>query len=101
MICEVMRRMNALSSTMRTRGFLEDTRALAQRPHFDASIRDEQIDGAPVIAPRILGDDRHSRALEHLANSSGISLTDVHRAASHQVREHARAADNLRLNAVA
>ena len=41
MICDVSRRMNALSSTTRTRSFLEDTRSFLQRPHLDAPIADE------------------------------------------------------------
>src|SRR3569833_1448027 len=99
MICDVMRRMNALSSTTSTRGFagidpastLEDTRTLAQRTHLDATREHVEVHAASVVAAGILGDDRHMRGGENVTHRGDVPLTDVDAARGDQVAEHARA----------
>src|SRR5512133_2486431 len=101
MICDVIRRMNALSSTTRTRGFddLEDTRAFPERADFDSAILEVQIHAASVIAAGILADDGNLRVGQHRANGRHVALADVDCATRHQVAEHARAAGDLRADA--
>src|SRR6185503_7927401 len=98
MICVVMRRMNALSSTIRTRGSLEDTRPLPERPHFDAAVGDGQVNASTVVAARVLGDDRDLRAGEDIARGHDVPFTDVDAARWDEVCEHAAATDDLRAN---
>src|SRR4051794_26317235 len=100
MICDVMRRMNALSSTTRTRGFLllENTRALSERAHFQPAVGDGQIDAPSVISARVFGNDRNFRVGEDRAHCGDVTLADIDRRVRDQVTEHARAAGDLRLN---
>src|SRR4051812_22896070 len=104
MICVVMRRMKALSSTTSTRGLvalgaplddLEDTRSLAQRPHFDAPGQHVQEDAAAVVPAGVSPDDRHVGGGEHVAHGDDVPLSDVEAAGRHQAAEHARTADDL------
>src|SRR4051812_2228719 len=104
MICEVMRRMNALSSTTSTRGIaggepasaLEDTRSLAQRTDLDASGQHIQKNAASVIAAGVLADNRDLRVAEHVTNCGDVAFADVDATGGNQIAEHARAADDLR-----
>src|SRR6185437_12202871 len=98
MMRDVMLRMKALSSTTRTRGLLEDMRASPQGAHFDAAVFHEQVDAAPVIAARVLTDDRHARLGEGAADRRHVPFADVHSAVRHERGEHARAADDLGAN---
>src|SRR5579885_1978541 len=104
MICDAMRRMNALSSTMRTRGLragvLEDTRPFAQRAHLDAAVADVKEHAATVVAARILGHDWDVRIGKRVANGGDVSLADIDAARRQEIAEHARAADDLRANAL-
>src|SRR5437868_10617572 len=106
-ICEIKRRMNALSSTTSTDGggivgwspvgaTLEDTIALLERSHLYPSVVQVEMDAPPVIAADVLGDDRHAIRLERLTSGSDIAIADVDAARRQQIREHARAADELR-----
>src|ERR1044071_1041068 len=97
-ICDVIRRMKALSSTIRTRGRLEDTRSLAQRPDFHAPVVEKEIDASPVVRANVLGDDRDLRIGERLPHRGDIAFADVHASRGQQVREHARAAYNPGVN---
>src|SRR5689334_8975638 len=91
-----MRRMNALSSTIRTRGLSEDTRTLAHRAHLDGAVGDVEIDAPSIVAARVLGDDGNLCAGEHLAHGDDVSLADVDAARRNQIAEHAGAADDFR-----
>src|SRR5690349_3268380 len=77
MICDVRRRMKALSSTTSTRSLLEDTRSLFQRPNLDASIVEKQVDAASVISADIFGNDRDLCLGQHAPNGGDVSLADV------------------------
>src|SRR4051812_21434912 len=103
MICVVRRRMNALSSTTRTRGIfteLEDTRSLAQRPHLDATIVDEEIHAASVVGAGVFTDDGHLQLGEDFAYRRHVSLTDIDARRRHEIAEHARSAGDLRADAL-
>src|ERR1700759_1948019 len=103
MICDVMRRMNALSSTTSTRGnagrdpavALKDTRPLSKRPHLDATGEDVEIHASSVVAARVLADDWNLRIVEHVAHGGDVPFADVDAARRNEIAEHARAADDL------
>src|SRR5437867_416885 len=107
MICEMSRRMNALSSTTSTdrsappwpvplAGALDDTVPLLEGPHFGAPIAEVKVHAPAVTAPDVLGDDANAAIEERLARGGDVALADVDAAGGEQVREHARAADELR-----
>src|SRR2546423_1211870 len=106
MICEMRRRMNALSSTTSTdlstppsavlADALDDTVPLLERPHFGASIAEVEVHAPAVIAADVLGDDGNAAIEEGLSRGHDVALADVDAAGGEQVREHARAADELR-----
>src|SRR5678816_2796553 len=87
MMCDVIRRMNALSSTTSTLGLdggsrgvsrvLEDTRSLAQRTHFYAPIAHEQVHAASIVGARVLGDERNLQIREDPAHRDHVPLADV------------------------
>src|SRR4051794_20547726 len=101
MICDVSLRMNALSSTTRTRSFSEDTEPLLQRPHFDSAILEEEEDAPTVIAAHILGDDRDLDLRQHCTNGGDVAFTDVDAAGGNEIREHARSTHDLRAHTFA
>src|SRR5262245_10176695 len=108
-ICEMTRRMNALSSTTSTvrlasRGsrcgaggtpMLEDTQPLLQRSHFYPAIAQVEDDAAPVVAAGVLGDNGHAPLREHLPHSLDVTLSDVAAVRIDEVCKHARPADEL------
>src|SRR6184192_1633343 len=87
-ICEMSRRINALSSTTSTESgglarwspgvaTLEDTIAFLERSHLDASVVEEKMDAPAVIAPHIFGDDRHAVLGQHLTSGGDVPIADV------------------------
>src|SRR3954466_13507660 len=102
MICDASWRMNALSSTTSTRGLpdgLENTGALAQRPHLDPSIQHMKEHAAAVVAAGVFGHDRHFRVGQRISYRDDVALANVDAAGRQQVPEHARTADDLRAHA--
>src|SRR5438046_297116 len=93
-VCEINRRMKALSSTTSTRVSSEDTGPPPQRANLDTPVIGEHRDAAAVIQSGILGDDRNVRRAEHVAHGGHVALADVHAAAGEQGSEHARAAND-------
>src|SRR5712691_8830580 len=74
-ICEIRRRMNALSSTTSTDG-LEDTIASLDRSHFDAAVVEVQEDTAPVVGADVFGHDRYAGRLQSLARRRHVAVAD-------------------------
>src|SRR5690348_362610 len=109
-ICEIMRRMNALSSTTRTVGsppprvtpsvaMLEDTVALLERADLEAAVGDGEVHTPAMIAPDVFGDDRHAALGERRSCRGDVPVADVDRARGDETGEHTRAADELRVDA--
>src|SRR3982751_3598550 len=110
-ICEMRRRMNALSSTTSTERraasppvgagiMLEDTIALLQRAHLDATVVEMKMHAASMVTPDVFGNDRHAASRQCLPRRDHVSFTDVDAARGEQIREHARAPNELRTHAL-
>src|SRR6185503_9903463 len=103
MISDTMRRMNALSSTMSTRGLparLEDTRSFPQGPNFDTTVTHMKKDTPAIVAPRILGDNGYIGVRQRVAHGDDVPLADIDPAGRQEIPEHARAADDLGAHAL-
>src|SRR3954465_1325626 len=78
MICVMRRRMNALSSTTSTvAGALDDTIALLERAHFEPAVGQVEVHAAPVVEPRVLGDDGHPGRGERFARGDDVPLAHI------------------------
>src|SRR5215467_12079260 len=75
-ICEISRRMKALSSTTSTRRS-EDTRPLSHRPHLDSAVGEMEVDAATVVAAHVFADDLDAARRERLAHGGDVALADV------------------------
>src|SRR3954465_13150478 len=99
--------MNALSSTTRTPRFdvsrsalagaaSDDTVAFLQRTDLDTPIVEMEVHAPAMIAADVLGDDVDAAPLQCLSGGGNVALSDVDPAAGQEIREHARAPDELR-----
>src|ERR1043165_304188 len=79
-VCEMRRRMNALSSTTSTRARSELMPASFHRAHAHAAVVHVERHAAPEIQPDVFGDDRHTRRLERGARCDDVPLADVYAA---------------------
>src|SRR3954454_11771441 len=74
MISPMTRRMNALSSTTSTdAGPLEDTTALREGRDVHAPGGEMEVAAAPVVDPRILGEELDSRGGERLPRREHVA----------------------------
>src|SRR6185503_15062776 len=105
MICEMSRRMNALSSTTSTlrtspsapaAAALDDTISLLEGANLHAPVAQVEVYAAPVVAADVFRDDRHAALHQCLTSRDHIALADVDAPTREQAGEHARAADELR-----
>src|SRR5688572_17698681 len=94
-ISETSLRMNALSSTTRTVGSLEDDMSGLQRLHRETAIANVEIDAPAVVAADFLRDDGDPGMLERGAGRDDVPLSDLEPGRGEQRGEHARPADDL------
>src|SRR5688572_7944088 len=90
------RRMNALSSTIRTVRWLEDTLPHLERLHDHATVRQVEVNAAPVLAARVRRDQWDLRQTQDSLRGLDVALAHVDAARGQQRREHAGAAHDLR-----
>src|SRR3954470_2808416 len=102
--------MNALSSTTRTPRFdvsrsvlagagSDDTVALLQRTDLAPPVVEMEVHAPAMIAADVLGDDLDAAPLQCLSRGGDVAVADVDPPAGQEIREHARAADELRPHA--
>src|SRR5688572_25818611 len=94
-ISETSLRMNALSSTTRTVGSLEDDMAGLERFDGQPSIAHIEVHAAAVIAANVLRHDRNAGVLERGPRRNDVSLADLQTRRRQERGEHARAANDF------
>src|SRR5688572_10387348 len=98
-ISETSLRMNALSSTTRTVGSLEDDMPGPQRLHGEATITHVEVDAAAVVAANLLRNDRDSSVLGRGTRRHDVAFPDLEARVREERGEHARPAHDLRAQA--
>src|SRR5690348_1766112 len=91
------RRMSALSSTTRTLGRRSDDEDMRpDRTDLRPAVRHPEPHRAPRRAAHGLGHDGNPGPAQHVARRDDVALPHLHRPRRHELREHARAARELR-----